>query len=97
MSDGTIKYDYEVIDECLSLMKNKASQIEAQAGDLESQVKQIMVDWTGQTADAYNQLAQDLKADIDTSKDSLDRLHSALETAAHGMQQADASGAKTMI
>ncbi|WP_410586374.1 WXG100 family type VII secretion target [Amycolatopsis sp. lyj-23] len=96
MSDGTITYDYPVIEECLSMMVAKANEIENQAGDLESDVKRIMVDWKGTTADAYNQLANDLRSDIEANKSNLDTLRKSLADAAERMKHADASGAKGM-
>ncbi|MDQ7810870.1 WXG100 family type VII secretion target [Amycolatopsis sp. A133] len=96
MSDGTITYDYPVIEECISMMVSKANEIENQAGDLESDVKRIMVDWKGTTADAYNQLANDLRSDIEANKSNLDSLRKSLEDAAERMKQADSSGAKGM-
>jgi WXG100 family type VII secretion target len=96
MSDGTITYDYPVIEECISMMVSKATEIENQAGDLESDVKRIMVDWMGKTADAYSQLATDLRSDIEANKSNLDSLRKSLLEAAERMQQADASGAKSM-
>ncbi|WIX98219.1 WXG100 family type VII secretion target [Amycolatopsis mongoliensis] len=96
MSDGTITYDYGVIEECVSMMLNKANEIENQSGELESDVKRIMVDWKGSTADAYNQLANDLRSDIEANKSNLDNLRKSLEEAAERMQHADASGAKGM-
>ncbi|QKV73997.1 WXG100 family type VII secretion target [Amycolatopsis sp. Hca4] len=96
MSDGTITYDYPVIEECISMMVSKANAIENQASDLEGDVKRIMVDWKGTTADAYNQLANDLRSDIEANKANLDNLRKSLTDAAERMKQADASGAKGM-
>ncbi|MEV7044733.1 WXG100 family type VII secretion target [Amycolatopsis sp. NPDC051061] len=96
MSDGTITYDYGVIEECVSMMLNKANEIENQAGELESDVKRIMVDWQGSTADAYNQLANDLRSDIEANKSNLDNLRKSLSEASERMQHADASGARGM-
>jgi WXG100 family type VII secretion target len=96
MADGTITYDYGVIDECVSMMVNKANEIENQAGELESDVKRIMVEWQGSTADAYNQLANDLRSDIESNKSNLDNLRKSLAEAAQNMQQADSSGSRNM-
>jgi WXG100 family type VII secretion target len=96
MADGTITYDYGVIEECVSMMVNKANEIENQAGELESDVKRIMVDWQGSTADAYNQLANDLRSDIESNKGNLDNLRKSLAEAAQNMQEADSSGSRNM-
>ncbi|MFD2419612.1 WXG100 family type VII secretion target [Amycolatopsis pigmentata] len=93
MADGTITYDYNVIEECLSMMSKKASDIQSQADELESDVKRIMVDWHGSTADAYNQLASDLDKDLVQNRQNLENLARALQNASENMQQQDSHGA----
>ncbi|WP_410604738.1 WXG100 family type VII secretion target [Amycolatopsis sp. lyj-90] len=97
MSDGTITYDYNVIDECLAMMIAKANDIEGEAGALAADVKRIMVDWKGTTATAYDQLANDLRSDIEANKSNLDNLRKSFKDASDNMQAADASGAKNMV
>jgi WXG100 family type VII secretion target len=96
MSDGTITYDYDVLEECLAMMSSKAQAIQDQADGLESDVKRIMVDWTGSTADAYQQLATDLDNDLIANRGNLDTLTKTLQGAADAMQQQDKSGAGGM-
>jgi WXG100 family type VII secretion target len=96
MSDATVKYDYAVLEECLSMMKSKASEIQNQADELETDVKKIMVDWQGSTAERYNQLANDLDNDLVANRANLDSLTKALQQASESMQEQDSSGARRM-
>ncbi|WP_370942286.1 WXG100 family type VII secretion target [Amycolatopsis sp. cg5] len=93
MSNDTIKYDYPVIEQCLGMMSKKATEIENQADELEKSVKSIMTGWEGSTADSYERLAGDLKADLIANKTNLENLKAALERAAQEMQDKDRSGA----
>ncbi|RSN39929.1 WXG100 family type VII secretion target [Amycolatopsis sp. WAC 04197] len=93
MSD-LITYDYDVIDQCLTMMKNKALEIEGQTTDLENDVKRIMVGWMGSTAEAYDAKCQRMKGNLITSREQLDSLRSALQAGAQGMQEQDARGAR---
>jgi WXG100 family type VII secretion target len=92
MSD-TIKYDYAVIEECVSMMNKKAGEIEAQTDGLRDDVKRIMVDWQGATAERYDQVAMDLHKDLEQNKANLDNLNKTLQEAAEKMQQQDRAGA----
>jgi WXG100 family type VII secretion target len=94
MADGTITYDYGVIDECLEMMKKKAQEIQGQADDLADDVKRIMVDWKGTTADAYNSLASDLDQDLVANRENLDNLQKTFHESAQAMQQADSKGSQ---
>jgi WXG100 family type VII secretion target len=94
--DGSIKYDYKVIDDCLVMMTNKAKEIESLTTDLSGDVKKIMVDWTGSTADSYNALANDLQNDLIANKDNLDNLNHQLDLAAERMRQQDKKGASNV-
>lgn len=94
MSDGTITYDYDVLEQCVSMMKSKAEEIQNQTDELVGQVKTIMVDWKGATADAYNNLANDLAKDLAANKQNLENLRAALSDGAGGMQYTDSRGAK---
>ncbi|GAB3746651.1 hypothetical protein GCM10027598_85150 [Amycolatopsis oliviviridis] len=89
-----ITYDYEVIDQCLTMMKNKATEIEGQTTDLENDVKRIMVGWQGTTADAYDAKCQGLRGNLITSREQLDSLRVALQAGAEGMRDQDARGAR---
>jgi ESAT-6 family protein len=88
-----ITYDYPVIEQCIEMMKNKAEAIIAQTDDLENDVKRIMVDWKGSTADAYNQLCSDLESDLRQNVDNLNSLKTAVHGAAEAMKQQDGKGA----
>jgi len=96
MADGTITYDYPVIDECLSMMSKKAQEIQSQADDLESDVKKIMIDWKGSTAEAYNRIANDLQQDLIANRGNLDNLQKTLQASAANMQDADSRGARAV-
>lgn len=90
---GDIKYDYPVIEQCIEMMKSKANEILNQTEDLEKDVKRIMVDWKGDTADAYDRLCGDLSSDLRQNADNLNSLKTAVHEAAIAMQQQDSSGA----
>ncbi|GLY46815.1 WXG100 family type VII secretion target [Lentzea sp. NBRC 102530] len=89
----SITYDYGVIDECIALMKNKASEIQNQSDELYSDVKRIMQDWEGSTANAYDAKAQQLNGYLVDSRTNLDNLKTALHTSATDMQARDSRGA----
>jgi WXG100 family type VII secretion target len=88
-----IKYDYPVIEYCVDTMKKKAEEIIGQTDNLENDVKRIMVDWQGSTADAYSQLCADLESDLRQNADNLNSLKTALHGAAEAMKQQDGRGA----
>lgn len=96
MADGTITYDYGVIDTCLSMMANKAAEIQNQTDDLASDVKRIMVDWHGSTADAYDALATDLGNDLTQNRENLVNLKNALGQGADDMREQDGRGASAV-
>lgn len=75
MTDDTITYDYAAIDQCLSMMSKKAQEIQTQTDNLESDVKKIMVDWEGATAQSYDRLANDLRNDLTQNRENLDNLN----------------------
>ncbi|SDY07243.1 WXG100 family type VII secretion target [Amycolatopsis xylanica] len=93
MADGTITYDYNVIDTCLSMMANKASEIQSQTDDLVADVKRIMGEWHGSTADAYEALSTDLSNDLTQNRENLVNLKNALGQGADDMRDQDARGA----
>ena len=88
-----IKYDYAVIEQCIDMMKNKAEEVIAQTDSLENDVKRIMADWHGTTADAYSQLCSDLERDLRQNADNLNTLKTAVHQAADAMRQQDSRGA----
>lgn len=96
MSDGTITYDYPVIEQCLEKMTSKAQQIEQQTTDLESDVKRIMVDWHGSTADAYDSLSKDLANDLTQNVSNLQNLRRNLNDSAERMKSQDAKGGQAL-
>jgi WXG100 family type VII secretion target len=93
MADDTIVYDYATIDQCLSMMSKKAEEIQNQTDALETDVKNIMADWKGSTAEAYDQLCSDLRNDLISNRNNLDNLNKAFDEAAENMKQQDKSGA----
>ncbi|TVT62508.1 WXG100 family type VII secretion target [Amycolatopsis rhizosphaerae] len=97
MSSDLIKYDYPVIEECISMMSKKAQEIQQQTDELENDVKRIMQDWQGSTAESYNALANDMKNDLEQNRANLDNLNSALHRAADDMQQQDKRGAGNLL
>jgi len=96
VADGTITYDYNVIEECVQMMSKKATEIEEQTNGLEDDVKRIMLDWEGSTAEAYNSLANDLRNDLNSNRDNLNNLNRALAEAADRMKQQDRHGASSV-
>ncbi|EME65697.1 WXG100 family type VII secretion target [Amycolatopsis decaplanina] len=94
MADGSIVYDYPVIEQCVSMMMKKADEIDNQATTLGSQVKAIMVDWVGETATAYEQRSLNLQSGLDVHRSNLLNLRTRLQDAAERMAQADRGGAK---
>lgn len=88
-----ILYDYPVIEQCIDMMKVKADEIIGQTDDLEKDVKRIMVDWKGSTAEAYNQLCADLESDLRQNVDNLNNLKMAVHSAAEAMKRQDQQGA----
>lgn len=94
--DGSIKYDYKAIDDCLVMMTNKARDIEGLTTDLENDVKRIMQEWEGSTADSYNSLANDLRSDLIANRENLDNLNKTFDTAAENMRRRDQQGANNV-
>ncbi|AGM08008.1 WXG100 family type VII secretion target [Amycolatopsis keratiniphila] len=96
MSDGTILYDYPVIEQCISMMMKKANEIDNQATALSSDVKTIMVGWKGETANAYEQRSTNLQQGLDTHRQNLLNLRKSLSDAAERMANADKSGGRSI-
>ncbi|GAA4545123.1 WXG100 family type VII secretion target [Amycolatopsis samaneae] len=57
-SDGEISISYGPARQGIDDMMNANNEITAQMEDLETQVKNILPNWTGTTADTYRQCAQ---------------------------------------
>ena len=89
---GDIIYDYPVIEQCVDMMGKKANEILHQTDDLEKDVKRIMTDWQGSTAEAYNRLCSDLDSDLRQNVDNLNNLNKTLHEAADRMRQQDNQG-----
>lgn len=92
MANDTITYDYPTIDRCLEMMEAKARQILGETTDMANDVKTIMVGWEGTTADAYQRLAGDLRADLEQNVDNLKTLNKELDAAAERMKLQDKKG-----
>ncbi|MFE3785126.1 WXG100 family type VII secretion target [Amycolatopsis sp. NPDC059090] len=90
--DDTITYDYTTLETCVDMMSRKAGEIQAQTDGLESDVKRIMVDWRGATADAYNQLCDHLRGALGANVGNLQTLKGKLEAGAAAMQHQDNRG-----
>jgi len=94
MADGSIAYDYPVIEQCVAMMRKKADEIDNQATTLGSQVKAIMADWSGDTATAYEERSTNLQKGLDEHRFNLGNLRTQLELGAERMKEADRGGAK---
>lgn len=90
--DGTITYDYNVIELCITMMQNKAREIIGQTDAFEADVKRIMVGWEGATAQAYDQVAADLRNDLQANVDNLDSLKRTFGESADKMKEMDRRG-----
>ncbi|MFL6119486.1 WXG100 family type VII secretion target [Actinophytocola sp.] len=91
-----ITYDYQAIDEAIDMMAKKATEIANQTDEQQQQVKQIMGNWTGSTADAYNKLCDDLEADLRANVDILTNLKTTFGQGADDMRQQDAKGGQNV-
>ncbi|UMP06955.1 WXG100 family type VII secretion target [Amycolatopsis sp. EV170708-02-1] len=96
MTDATITYDYPVIEECLSMMSRKATEIEGQTNELESDVKRIMIEWKGDTANRYDERSNGLRNELHGHRDNLNNLNVALRNAAEAMKAQDSRGASSI-
>ena len=87
-----ITYDYAAIDEAIDMMTKKATEIANQTDEQQQQVKAIMGNWTGSTAEAYNKLCDDLEADLRANVEILNNLKATFGQGADDMKQQDAKG-----
>ncbi|KZB80806.1 WXG100 family type VII secretion target [Amycolatopsis regifaucium] len=94
MADGTITYDYPVIEQCVAMMMKKADEIDNQATLLGRDVKTIMQDWVGETANSYEARSTNLQAGLDEHRQNLLNLRQKVSDAAAAMEAADKGGAK---
>ncbi|MCG8916461.1 WXG100 family type VII secretion target [Actinokineospora sp. PR83] len=94
MANDQVHYDYDVIEQCVTLMKNKANEIAGDVSDLKGDVNRIMANWEGDSATAYDTLSADLVADLGRHNQYLEELKVKLQSAASGMQGADGDWAK---
>ncbi|PWW63304.1 WXG100 family type VII secretion target [Actinokineospora spheciospongiae] len=97
MANDQVLYDYDVIEQCVTLMKNKANEIAGDVKELQTDVKNIMVNWEGTSAQAYESLSTDLVADLGKHNDYLEQLKVKLEAAASGMQGSDSDWGKKIL
>lgn len=95
-SGDTIHYDYNAIEECVQTMRRYAQDIQTTTDNLENDVKRIMEDWTGTTAQAYDGFCSDLHNDLQQNIENLERLDKSLEKSAGDMQDQDGRSAKTV-
>ncbi|ANN15909.1 hypothetical protein SD37_09805 [Amycolatopsis orientalis] len=94
MADDAIKYDYEKLELAFEELVKIVAQVEQTLDDQRSQVRSVMADWHGNTADAYQSLCNDLDKDMDGNLESLLVLKKTAHEGAARMQQADADGSK---
>ncbi|EWC61853.1 hypothetical protein UO65_2912 [Actinokineospora spheciospongiae] len=97
MANDQTLYDYDVIEACVTLMKNKANEIAGDVQGLQGDVRTIMVDWEGTSAQAYESLSTDLVNDLHRHNDYLEQLKVKLEAAASGMQGSDSDWGKKIL
>ncbi|GAA1981846.1 WXG100 family type VII secretion target [Amycolatopsis minnesotensis] len=89
-----IKYDYAVLDDMINAMKAQAQRIIEKTEEQRNNVKQIMGEWEGSTAQAYNSLCDDLEKDLQANADILEQLRAKMHSGVNEMQTADQNGAK---
>ncbi|UOZ06917.1 WXG100 family type VII secretion target [Amycolatopsis sp. WQ 127309] len=92
MSDE-ITYDYPTIDLCVNNMKSKAESIIAQADQMKADVHGILQGWTGTSAGAYDEQANQLTNDLHTHEQILTDLQKSLGEGAENMRLQDQKGA----
>ncbi|WP_424186979.1 WXG100 family type VII secretion target [Actinokineospora sp. G85] len=97
MSNDTINYDYEIIQQTINLMKRKASEIEADVEEMQAAAKSLLAGWTGDSADSYNSLSDDLSKDLQNHRVYLEDLKDELQAASTGMNGADVEWAKKIM
>ena len=89
-----ITYDYAVLDDAIGQMTARANQIIQQVEDQRKSVQQVLGNWTGSTADAYNKLCDDLEKDLHANVDILNNLRDAMRNGADEMDITDKNGGK---
>ncbi|MEV0679413.1 WXG100 family type VII secretion target [Actinosynnema sp. NPDC050436] len=87
--DDTITYNYKAIDACVDAMQNKVTLIMGTTDDFTADVRKIMGDWQGETANSYDRLSRDLHQDLVEHSQRLVELKSRLYQAADEMQRQD--------
>ncbi|MFD9888099.1 WXG100 family type VII secretion target [Amycolatopsis sp. NPDC058986] len=89
-----IKYDYAVLDAMIDAMKAQAQRIIEETEQQRKHVNEIMGDWQGSTAEAYNSLCNDLESDLRANADILEQMRAKMHSGVDEMQVADKNGAK---
>ncbi|WP_156753230.1 WXG100 family type VII secretion target [Actinokineospora pegani] len=97
MGNDTVNYDYDLIEQTVRIMKEKAEEIEADVAKLRGDVQQLLSGWTGDSAESYNSLSLDLGKDLDNHQLYLEDLKDELRAAATGMNGADVEWAKKIM
>lgn len=87
-----ITYDYQALEQLVDEMESIASEINTRVEEQRQQVKQIMNDWHGSTADNYNSLCNELEAQMAESLTTLRQFKVTVATSAQNMQDADNKG-----
>lgn len=89
MANGVIQYQYPLIAEGVSKMRNANNYIQNQISDLDRQVKTLIGDFMGQSSTSYNTRANDIKTKLNQSNDKLNLLTNQVNNGANNMQSAD--------
>jgi WXG100 family type VII secretion target len=94
MTNDNKVYDYGVLEDCVSMLSQKANEIESHAQDLDNARNQLLPNWTGSAADNYATLAGEMNKNLGAQRDFISRLQQTVNSSASAMQEADRSGAK---
>ena len=91
------KYDYGVIEQCNTQIRNKVSQMEEHANQFKSEVENLISQtWGGTAAQSYDRSAQQLTQVMETQKSQLDGLGRNVAQGATDMQDTDQRGGRTL-
>ncbi|ALG10360.1 WXG100 family type VII secretion target [Kibdelosporangium phytohabitans] len=93
--DDTITYDYTTLEYCVEEMRKAAQWIVEQTDAMQADVKKILVGWTGDTADAYDRLCDDLEGDLTVNANDLTSLEKKMEDVIHKFQLQDKNSARS--
>lgn len=96
--DGTIVYNFEDLDWCVEQMKRATREIQGETSEFAADVKKILQDWTGDTAQVgYQTEANELRRKLEECIANLDMMASNVKAGASNMMEADRNGAKRFL